>query len=143
MRYHQGRLIDHIHLRVADFGRSRDFYCAIFEALGIADRVHEGRDWMEIDELYIDACDSGTPPSRVHLSFQALDRDAVARFHAAGLEAGGRDHGGPGLRDYHPGYYAAFLLDPDGNNIEAKLDERVRSRSAASVVVGDGISGSG
>ncbi len=59
----------------------------------------------------------------------------VARFHAAGLAAGGRDNGGPGLRDYHPGYYAAFLLDPDGNNIEAKADERVTARSAPSVRV--------
>ena len=55
----------------------------------------------------------------MHLAFQAPDRAAVERFHAAGLAAGGRDNGAPGERGYHPGYYAAFLLDPDGNNIEA------------------------
>ena len=56
----------------------------------------------------------------VHVAFRAKDRGAVDRFHAAGLEAGGRDNGGPGLRAaYSPKYYAAFLLDPDGNNVEA------------------------
>jgi catechol 2,3-dioxygenase-like lactoylglutathione lyase family enzyme len=55
----------------------------------------------------------------VHLAFIADDRAAVQRFHAAALAAGGRDNGAPGERDYHPGYYAAFAHDPDGNNIEA------------------------
>jgi catechol 2,3-dioxygenase-like lactoylglutathione lyase family enzyme len=56
----------------------------------------------------------------VHVAFRASDHTAVDHFHRAGLEAGGRDHGGPGLRtDYSPNYYAAFLLDPDGNNVEA------------------------
>ena len=55
----------------------------------------------------------------MHLAFQAADRATVDRFHAAGLAAGGRDNGAPGERSYHPGYYAAFLLDPDGNNVEA------------------------
>jgi hypothetical protein len=53
------------------------------------------------------------------LAFQADDHDAVARFHAAGLVSGGRDNGAPGERNYHPGYYAAFLFDPDGHNVEA------------------------
>jgi predicted lactoylglutathione lyase len=58
--------------------------------------------------------------SLVHVAFSATDRRAVDRFHAAGLKAGGRDQGRPGLRtDYSPNYYAAFLLDPDGNNVEA------------------------
>ena len=58
--------------------------------------------------------------SGTHLAFQAPNRAAVDKFHAAGLAAGGRDHGAPGLReDYGPTYYAAFLLDPDGNNVEA------------------------
>jgi catechol 2,3-dioxygenase-like lactoylglutathione lyase family enzyme len=59
------------------------------------------------------------PDSAVEF-YRAADRRSVDRFHAAGLGAGGRDHGKPGLRaDYSPGYYAAFLLDPDGNNVEA------------------------
>ena len=78
-------------------------------------------DRFAIDELYVDAAD-GEPAgqvSQVHLAFQAADRATVDRFHAAGLAAGGRDNGAPGERSYHPGYYAAFLLDPDGNNVEA------------------------
>lgn len=133
MRYHQGRLIDHVHLRVSDFGRSADFYGAIFEALGKAGQAHTGRDWMELDELYIDAAGSRYPVSQIHLCFQAPDQDAVDRFHAAGLANGGRDNGAPGLRDYHPAYYAAYLMDPDGNNIEAKTDGRVANRSAESI----------
>lgn len=137
MLNHHGRLIDHIHLRVSDFSRARDFYCALFEALGVADRIHGGRDWLEIDELFIEGCEPGQPPSRVHLCFQAADRDAVQRFHAAGLKAGGTDNGAPGLRDYHPGYYAAYVFDPDGNNVEAKLDDRNGKRTDT----GDGSTG--
>jgi len=62
---------------------------------------------------------AGSLTGRVHLAFAARDQATVQRFHAAGLAAGGTDHGAPGARPYHPGYYAAFLLDPDGNNIEA------------------------
>jgi catechol 2,3-dioxygenase-like lactoylglutathione lyase family enzyme len=61
----------------------------------------------------------GRPTGRCHLAFQAKDRAMVEAFHKAGLAAGGTDNGAPGERPYHPGYYAAFLLDPDGNNIEA------------------------
>ena len=58
--------------------------------------------------------------TKIHIALHAADRRSVDRFHAAGLEAGGRDNGKPGLRtDYSPTYYAAFLLDPDGNNVEA------------------------
>ena len=69
-------------------------------------------------------CGSPSPRARqdpaVHVAFRAADHAAVDRFHADGLKAGGRDHGKPGLRtDYSPTYYAAFLLDPDGNNVEA------------------------
>jgi catechol 2,3-dioxygenase-like lactoylglutathione lyase family enzyme len=72
--------------------------------------------------------------SRVHLAFQAVDREAVHRFHAAALANGGRDNGGPGERSYHPGYYAAFALDPDGHNIEAVFHGPF-TRSAESVVL--------
>lgn len=76
----------------------------------------------------------GVTPSRVHLAFQARDRAMVDAVYAAGLAAGGRDNGGPGERPYHPGYYAAFLLDPDGNNIEAVFHGPSR-RSAAAVEI--------
>ena len=116
MEYHQGRLIDHIHLRASDLEASRRFYRAALEAVGFTD-IREGADWFSADELWIDKADG--PTSRVHLAFQAASRDMVDRFHAAALAAGGRDNGGPGERSYHPGYYAAFVLDPDGNNVEA------------------------
>ena len=69
----------------------------------------------------------------MHLAFQAADHDVVQRFYEAALGAGGRDNGAPGERTYHPGYYAAFVLDPDGNNIEAVYHGPVE-RSAPSVV---------
>lgn len=131
MEYHVGRLIDHVHLRVTDVERSRAFYAAVLPALGRA-ITHDGPGYFVSDEVFVDKADDYV--SRVHLAFQAPDRDAVARFHAAGLAAGGRDNGGPGERDYHPGYYAAFLLDPDGNNIEA-VWHGPSKRSAEDVVV--------
>ena len=136
MGYRLGRLIDHLDVGVRDFPAARRFYVAVLEALGRGGDLEEGEGWLSVDELYVSALkDGGIGPSQVHLCFQARDREMVARFHEAGLAAGGRDNGGPGLRDYHPGYYAAFLLDPDGNNIEAKVDERVTARSAGSVRV--------
>lgn len=111
-----GRLIDHLHLRVSDLEASRRFYRAALGALGI-ELGRDEPDHFVADELYVDAAEDYA--SRVHLAFQAADRAAVDRFHAAGLAAGGRDNGAPGLREYHPGYYGAFLLDPDGSNIEA------------------------
>ena len=129
--YHVGRLFDHVHLRVSDLEASRRFYRAVLEALGKTiggdDETH-----LQADELWIDAA-GPEGPSRVHLAFQAKDRAAVAAFHRAGLEAGGTDNGAPGERAYHPGYYAAFLLDPDGNNIEAVIHGEGVKRSAASV----------
>jgi catechol 2,3-dioxygenase-like lactoylglutathione lyase family enzyme len=131
MEFHTGRLIDHVHLRVADLDASRRFYRAALTALGLAN-IREGPDWFSVDELWIDKADG--PTSRVHLAFQAASRDMVDRFHAAALAAGGRDNGGPGERSYHPGYYAAFVLDPDGNNVEAVHHGTYR-RSATSVIV--------
>jgi catechol 2,3-dioxygenase-like lactoylglutathione lyase family enzyme len=131
MQFHLGRLIDHIHLRVADLEKSRAFYRAVLEAVG-REMTLETETFFVADELFVDAADDDT--SRVHLAFQAADKATVARFHQAGLAAGGRDNGKPGERDYHPGYYAAFLLDPDGNNIEA-VWHGPATRSARSVVV--------
>ena len=132
MRHHLGRLIDHIHLRVADVERSKRFYRAVLESLGRADTLVEGPGYFHADELYVDRADG--PVSRVHLAFQAPDRATVEAFHRMALAAGGRDNGGPGERSYHPGYYAAFVFDPDGNNIEAVFHGPAQ-RSAESVVV--------
>ena len=119
---HRGRLIDHIQLVVRDIEASRHFYKAVFAALGIP-VAGEAQDYIWADELFISSADSaaaaGKLTGRHHLAFQAKDRAMVDAFYEAGLKAGGKDNGKPGERDYHPGYYAAFLLDPDGNNIEA------------------------
>jgi catechol 2,3-dioxygenase-like lactoylglutathione lyase family enzyme len=119
---YRGRLIDHIQLVVKDFGASRRFYSRIFEVLGMP-IGGEADDYLWVDELFISSADNenaaGELTGRIHLAFQAKDRAMVDAFYAAGLEAGGKGNGPPGERSYHPGYYAAFLLDPDGNNIEA------------------------
>jgi catechol 2,3-dioxygenase-like lactoylglutathione lyase family enzyme len=131
MEFHRGRLFDHVHLRVRDLEASKRFYRAVLEAVGAPfGGERPGAFWA--DELYVS--DDGPPTQKVHLAFQAADQATVARFHQAGLAAGGRDNGAPGERQYHPGYYAAYLLDPDGNNLEAVFHGRSR-RSAASVVV--------
>jgi catechol 2,3-dioxygenase-like lactoylglutathione lyase family enzyme len=91
-----------------------------------------GNGFFSLDELFVSPIDPEGTPSRIHLAFQATDQAMVEAFHRAGLEAGGRDNGGPGERHYHPGYYAAFLFDPDGNNIEAVFHGPNR-RSADSV----------
>ncbi len=122
MELHRGRLIDHLHLVVRDLDASQRFYTAVAAALGVP-LGGSGDDWFWIDELFVSSVDSaaaaGVATGRVHLAFQAADRAMVEAFHAAALAAGGRDNGAPGERPYHPGYYAAFALDPDGNNIEA------------------------
>ena len=134
---HRGRLIDHIQLVVRDLRASRKFYGALFEALDIP-IGGEGGDYFWIDELFISTADSqaaqGKLTGRHHLAFQARDRAMVDAFYKAGLAAGGKDNGAPGDRPYHPGYYAAFLLDPDGNNIEA-VYHGPGKRSAASVKI--------
>ena len=134
---HRGRLIDHIQLVVKDFPASRTFYEAVFAVLGVP---VGGRadDYIWADELFISTADSeaaqGKLTGRHHLAFQAQDRAMVDAFHKAALAAGGTDNGAPGERAYHPGYYGAFVLDPDGNNIEAVFHGPAK-RSAASVVV--------
>jgi catechol 2,3-dioxygenase-like lactoylglutathione lyase family enzyme len=118
----RGRLLDHIQLVVADLAESRRFYEAVLGTIGISiEGEADGFCWA--DELVLSSPDSpaaqGKLTGRVHLAFQAKDRGQVDAFYQAGLAAGARDNGAPGERaSYHPGYYAAFLLDPDGNNIE-------------------------
>ena len=131
MEFHQGRLLDHVHLRVRDLEASRDFYRAVLASLG-RELIFDRESSFSADELYVSG--DGEPTSGLHIAFQAADRDAVARFHEAALAAGGTDNGRPGERDYHPGYYAAYALDPDGNNVEA-VYHGPATRSAESVIV--------
>jgi catechol 2,3-dioxygenase-like lactoylglutathione lyase family enzyme len=133
--YHVGRLIDHVHLKVRDLATSRTFYDAALRALGLPP-TEGGPEYFYVDEFFVSAAKPPQEPltSGLHLAFQAADREAVHRFHAAVLAAGGRDHGAPGERSYHPGYYGAFALDPDGNNVEAVFHGPNR-RTAPSVVI--------
>jgi len=130
MEYHLGRLFDHVHLVVTDLEASKRFYRAVLLSLG-RDLSGEGDGYFFADELFVTPGDN---LSHVHLAFQTASREDVHRFHEAALAAGGSDNGGPGERHYHPGYYAAFVLDPDGNNIEAVHHGAAR-RSALDVVV--------
>lgn len=130
--WHRGRLIDHIQLVVTDFVGSKRFYTAVLEVLGVP--LVEGEGYFFADELFVSPGEPTT--GRAHLAFQAADEAMVKRFHEAALAAGGRDNGAPGPRDYHPGYYAAFVLDPEGNNIEAVYHGPAK-RSAPSVVLTD------
>jgi catechol 2,3-dioxygenase-like lactoylglutathione lyase family enzyme len=132
VQFHLGRLIDHVHLRVSDLEASKRFYRAVLESLDLSAVLVDGADYFYADELFVDKASGAV--SQVHLAFQAADRATVHKFHAVALAAGGRDNGRPGERRYHPGYYAAFVLDPDGNNIEA-VCHGPAARSASSVVV--------
>ncbi|ADH88393.1 Glyoxalase/bleomycin resistance protein/dioxygenase [Ancylobacter novellus DSM 506] len=130
--WHRGRLIDHIQLVVRDFDACRRFYGAVLEVIGVPIIDCDG--FFFADELCVFPGEPLT--GRAHIAFQAPDEETVQRFYAAALRAGGRDNGAPGLRDYHPGYYAAFVLDPEGNNIEAVFHGPAK-RSAPSVVMTD------
>lgn len=134
---HRGRLIDHIQLVVRDLKASRAFYAAVFEVLRVP-MGGEGEGFFWADELFVSTADGEAAQGRLtgpsHLAFQAADRAMVDAFHKVALAHGGRDNGAPGERPYHPGYYAAFALDPDGNNIEAVYHGAAK-RSAASVRV--------
>jgi len=134
---HRGRLIDHLQLVVRDLDASQRFYRAVFKVLDIP-MGGTGNDYFWADELFVSTADSETAQGQLtgrhHLAFQAKDRAVVDAFYKVALENGGKDNGLPGERKYHPGYYAAFVLDPDGNNIEAVFHGEAR-RSAPSVKV--------
>ena len=132
---HRGRLIDHVQLVVRDLPASQKFYAAIFDVLKIPmGGAGDGYFWA--DELFVSTPENedaqGKLTGRNHLAFQAQSRAQVDQFYKAALAHGGKDNGAPGERPYHPGYYAAFVLDPDGNNIEA-VHHGPGKRSAASV----------
>jgi len=134
---HRGRLIDHIQLVVKDLPLAQKFYTAIFKVLDIP-IGGTGEDFFWADELFVSTADSkaaqGELTGRHHLAFQAESRTKVDEFYKVSLANGGNDNGKPGERPYHPGYYAAFVLDPDGNNIEAVFHGEAQ-RSADSVKI--------
>ena len=113
---------DHVGFSVRDFAASRDFYKAALAPLGIG-VVMEGDGWAGFGEpgrpeFWLGRSDELS--TRVHVAFRAADRAQVRAFYEAAIAAGGTDNGAPGLRPmYHASYYGAFVLDPDGHNIEA------------------------
>lgn len=116
-------MIDHLTLKVRDLARSRALLSAALAPLGYEVLMEfEGMVGMGADkkpDLWLAQDPEGTRPP-LHLAFTAPSRKAVDAFHAAALAAGARDNGGPGIRkEYHPTYYAAFVLDLDGHNLEA------------------------
>lgn len=136
-RLHRGRLIDHIQLVVRDLAASETFYTAVMSVFDIPVLSTDNGHFLA-DEIIISSRDSPTAvgelTGRHHIAFQAKNRAIVDAFYSAALAHGGRDNGAPGVRAYHPGYYAAFVLDPDGNNIEAVYQGEAR-RSAPSVTI--------
>lgn len=123
------QLLDHVSISVRAIGPAKVFYGAIMDALGAAiayeradaigfgERNRAGDDAHTYVSVFASPAAAADP--RRHWCFKAPSAAAVRAFHAAGLAAGGRDDGAPGLREYHANYYAAFLLDPDGNKVEA------------------------
>jgi catechol 2,3-dioxygenase-like lactoylglutathione lyase family enzyme len=122
-------MLDHVSLGVRELERSRHFYDAALRPMGLVrtlDFEQRGSDYGAMAgqlgvEFTITVEGGGAAPARgMHICFRAPDREAVRAFHAAAIATGGRDDGGPGPRPkYHRDYYAAFVLDPDGNRIEA------------------------
>ena len=131
--YHTGRLLDHVHIVVSNIETSRAFYKAVLHSIGRGLTYQSGNDF-ESDELFVSQCQEGDRISSIHLAFQAPDRATVDAFYRAALAAGGTDNGPPGERLYHPGYYSAFVLDPDGNNVESVF-HGPSERSSESVIV--------
>lgn len=116
-------MYDHIGLKVKDLKQAVRFFSAALAPLGLVlcteDKTYAGFGPEGAPALWLYAWDGKSAPG-AHVAFKAAMRAAVDGFHAAGLNAGGKDNGKPELRtDYSPDYYAAFLIDADGNNVEA------------------------
>jgi len=117
-------VIDHLWIRVSDVEASKRFYAAVAEATGAGVRDRVDRLQVRTDSGMFTVLE-GPPTRNAHLAIGVGDEETVQAFHRAGLAAGGRDNGAPGERpEYHAGYYGAYLLDPDGNNVEAVWHKR-------------------
>jgi catechol 2,3-dioxygenase-like lactoylglutathione lyase family enzyme len=113
-------MIAHTTLPVSDYRRSKTFYSRALEPLGYRNNMEFGESAGFNDGKNTDFwITHETTVQPTHLAFEASSRSQVQAFHAAALAAGASDNGAPGYRDYWPGYYAAFVHDPDGHNIEA------------------------
>jgi catechol 2,3-dioxygenase-like lactoylglutathione lyase family enzyme len=122
-------MFDHVKFGVRDYAASKAFYLKALEPLGVG-VVSEGAPAYGVElcrpggDVSLCLCQTDEQPAHLHIAFRAEQRQQVDAFHRAALQAGGRDHGAPGLRPhYHANYYAAFVLDPDGHNIEVVCHE--------------------
>ncbi len=122
-------MFDHVKFGVSDFAASKSFFRKALEPLGVI-VVGEGEPTYGVElctrggSVSLCLFQTGEKPAHLHLAFVAANRQQVDAFHRAALEAGARDNGAPGLRpQYHAGYYAAFVIGPDGHNIEAVYHE--------------------
>jgi catechol 2,3-dioxygenase-like lactoylglutathione lyase family enzyme len=115
-------IFDHIGFNVGDFAKSKAFYCQTLAPLGV-EIVMSGDNWAMLGKngkpaFWFGAY--GPKPGRIHLAFAAENRAQVRAFYDVAIAAGGTDNGAPGVREqYHPSYYGAFVIDPDGHNVEA------------------------
>ena len=109
-------MFDHVGIHVRDLDASKRFYSIVLAPLGF-ELTSESDEYVEFGALALGHGEPPTPP--LHFAFLARSREAVGMFHEAGIEAGYRSNGAPGLREYAPDYYASYLLDPDSHNVEA------------------------
>lgn len=128
-----GRLLDHVHIVVTNIEKSRAFYKAVLASLGKT-LTYEAEMEFESDELFVSQRVDSQKLSQLHLAFRASSKEMVKAFYDAALIAGGKDNGSPGKRSYHREYFAAYVLDPDGNNIEAVFHGPIK-KSAESVII--------
>lgn len=115
-------MFDHIGIRTTDRKASEDFFLQALAPLKVAVAMQgpHGAGLGQNGKPSLWFYESGDPPAPLHLAFAASSRSAVDAFHRAAIDAGGKDNGRPGLRPhYHPHYYAAFVIAPDGHNVEA------------------------
>lgn len=121
-------MIDHMSVKVKDFDKAAAFYAAALAPLGYVKGLeYPGGLQLHIEgepgDLWVMGLAEGESPLPGHIAFAAKDAEGVKAFYDAALAAGGTDNGAPGPRDYHPGYYAAFVYDSEGNNIEAVIHD--------------------
>ena len=118
-------MLDHVTIAVADFVRSRAFYDAVLAPLGITRLFADGQKaagYGKGGKAFFWIAEQDRPPGRAHIAFKGERRADIEAFYKIALEHGGMDNGPPGPRpEYHDRYYAAFVFDPDGNNIEAVI----------------------
>ena len=121
-------MIDHMSVKVKDFDKAAAFYVAALAPLGYVKGIeYPGGLQLHVEgepgDVWVMVLKDDEAPLPTHIAFTAKDAEGVKAFYEAALAAGGTDHGAPGPRDYHPGYYAAFVYDFEGNNIEAVIHD--------------------